>query len=278
MLKKGLVVLTFVFSILALMRPQLGFEWQEVKIKGLDILIAVDVSKSMLATDIKPNRLERSKLAIKDLLKKLQGDRVGLIAFSGTAFLQCPLTVDYSGFLLSLEDLNVNTIPYGGTSISSAIKKAIDGYKGGEEYKTLIIITDGEDHQGDPLRLAKEAKEKGIKIFCIGIGTKDGELITITDSSGKKRFLKDRAGNVIKSRLDEQVLKAITQETGGAYIRSSGADFGLDFIYENKLSSIEKRDNNLQMNKRYNERFQIPLFIAFIILAAEFCISDKRKI
>lgn len=275
--KKILIVLVFVFSILALMRPQMGFEWREIKRRGLDIMIAVDTSKSMLASDVKPNRLERSKFAIKDLIKKLQGDRVGLIAFSGTSFLQCPLTVDYGGFLLALEDLSTNTIPYGGTSVSSAIKKAIDGYEEGAKYKVLIIITDGEDHEGDSIKLAKEAEAKGIKIFCIGIGTKMGELIQITDSNGKKTFLKDREGKIVKSRLDEKVLKGIAKETGGAYIRSSGADFGFDFIYDNKLSFMEKRDIKSQMNKRYNERFQIPLFIAFIFLISEFCISDKRK-
>ncbi|MCU0651210.1 MAG: VWA domain-containing protein, partial [Candidatus Omnitrophica bacterium] len=155
--------------LIALARPQLGFRWQEVKRKGLDIIVAVDTSRSMLATDVRPNRLSRSKLALRDLTSRLKGDRIGLIAFSGSAFLECPLTVDYSGFLLSLDDLSADTIPKGGTSISSAIQEAVKSYSGGvKKYKVLIIITDGEDHEGDPLKAAEEAKKEGIIIYCIG--------------------------------------------------------------------------------------------------------------
>ncbi|MCM8797826.1 MAG: VWA domain-containing protein, partial [Candidatus Omnitrophica bacterium] len=149
--KQGLIIAFFSLAVFSLMRPQWGFKWQEIKRKGLDILVAVDVSKSMLAEDIKPNRLERTKLALGDFVKHLKGDRIGLIAFSGSAFVQCPLTVDYNGFLLSVGALDTNIIPKGGTSISSAIRQAIDSYEGGlKKYKVLIIITDGEDHEGDP--------------------------------------------------------------------------------------------------------------------------------
>ncbi|MBN3037891.1 MAG: VWA domain-containing protein [Candidatus Omnitrophica bacterium] len=272
------ILAVLVFSIIALLRPQWGFQWHEVKRKGLDILIAIDVSKSMLATDVKPNRLERSKLAVKDLIKKLKGDRVGLIAFSGTSFLQCPLTVDYGGFLLALNDLSVNTIPRGGTSISSAIGKAMQSYEGGQKkYKVLIIITDGEDHEGEPLNLARQAKDLGIKIFCIGIGTTEGDLIQVADEKGKKSFLKDEEGNVIKSRLNEKTLQEIAVTTGGTYVRSSGAQFGLELLYEEKLSKMEKREIKAQMNKFYYERFQIPLSIALLLLIIEPFISDNKK-
>ncbi len=276
--KSALIVAALIFSLLALMRPQWGFRWQEVKRKGLDILIAIDTSKSMLATDVKPNRLERSKLAVKDLIRKLKGDRIGLIAFAGTAFLQCPLTVDYNGFLLALNDLSVNTIPRGGTSISSAIKTALRSYEGGQkEHKVLIIITDGEDHEGDALASAREAKKEGVKLFCIGIGTAGGELIQLVDESGKRVFLKDKEGNVVKSRLNEHLLREIALTTGGAYVRSSGAEFGLDLLYEQKLSKMEKREIKVQMAKRYYERFQIPLALALILLAMEPLINDRRK-
>lgn len=278
-IKFVLIVFVLIFGVLALMRPQWGFQWQEVKRRGLDILIAIDTSKSMLATDVKPNRLERSKLAVKDLIKKLKGDRIGLIAFSGTAFSQCPLTVDYDGFLLSLNDLSVNTIPRGGTSISSAIKEALKSYEGGQDkYKILVVITDGEDHEGEILKLTEEAKKQNIKIFCIGIGTAEGELIQITDEAGKKTFLKDREGNVIKSRLNEQILQKIALTTGGMYVRSSGAEFGLDLIYEDRLSKMEKREIKAQMNKLYHERFQIPLVIALLLLVMEPFISDKKRL
>ena len=274
-----IIVLALIFSVIALMRPQWGFQWQEVKRRGLDILIAMDTSKSMLAADAKPNRLERSKLAVKDLIKKLRGDRVGLIAFSGTSFLQCPLTLDYEGFLLALNDLSVRIIPRGGTSISSAIRLAIDSFEGKQKkYKVLVVITDGEDHQGNAIEFAEAAKEEGIKIFCVGIGSTEGELIQLIDKAGKKTFLKDNQGNVIKSRLNEPVLQKIALTTGGAYVRSRGADFGLDLIYEEKLSKMEKKEIKAQMNKFYHERFQIPLVIALMLLAIEPLISDKKKI
>lgn len=277
-IKSAVIVAVLILGILTLMRPQWGFQWQEVKRRGLDILIAIDTSNSMLATDVKPNRLGRSKLAVKDLIKRLKGDRVGLIAFSGTAFLQCPLTVDYNGFLLALDDLGTTTIPRGGTSITSAIKVAMDTYEGGDKkYKVLVIITDGEDHEGDPVKLAEEAKKEGIKIYCIGIGTTEGELIQLVDRNGKRSFLKDREGNIVKSRLNERVLQRIALTTGGMYVRSSGADFGLELIYDERLSKMEKRDIKVQMSKFYHERFQIPLALALLLLLIEPLISDRRR-
>jgi len=278
-LKEILIISVFVFAYFSLMRPQWGFQWQEVRRKGLDVIIAIDTSKSMLATDIKPNRLERSKLALKDLVGRLKGDRIGLVAFSGTAFLQCPLTVDYGGFLLALSDLSVSTIPRGGTSISSAIKTAIDSFEeGGEnQFKALIIITDGEDHEGDPLAAAELAKKHRIKIFCVGIGTRDGELIRVRDKDGNRVFLKDREGNVVKSKLNEGILKRIALITGGIYVRSSGAEFGLDLIYDERLSKMEKRDIKAQMKKQFYERFQLPLLFALFLLLIEPVITDRKR-
>ncbi len=279
LIKSVLILGALILGMLALARPQWGFRWHQVKAEGMDILIAIDVSKSMLAYDVKPNRLERSKLAVKDLLRKLKGDRVGLIAFSGTAFLQCPLTIDYSGFLSALNDLSVDTIPRGGTSISTAIKKAMAGYEGGQKkYKVLVIISDGEDHEGNPIALAKEAKRENIKIFCIGIGTAEGELLQVAGEDGKKAFMKDKEGNVIKSRLNEEILQKIAVITGGSYVRSSGAEFGLDLIYEERLSKMEKREIKAQMSKLYQERFQIPLAVALVLLIIEPFISDKKKL
>jgi Ca-activated chloride channel family protein len=277
-LKVAFVILGVFMSYLSLMRPQWGFRWQEVKRVGLDIIIAIDTSKSMLAEDVKPNRLERSKLAIKDLVSKLKGDRIGLIAFSGSAFLQCPLTVDYAGFALTLDDLSVSIIPKGGTSISSAIREALSSYEGGmQKYKALIIITDGEDHEGDPLAAAKEAAKDGVKIYCIGIGTKEGELIPIRDDKGKIQFLKDRDGNTVKTHLDEKTLQEIALETGGSYVRATSSEFGLGVIYDKKLSEMERREVETKMHKSYTERFQIPLTAAFILLFFEPFITDRKR-
>jgi Ca-activated chloride channel family protein len=269
-LKTILIAASLFFIMIALVRPQLGFEWQDVKRSGLDILIAIDTSKSMLAEDVKPNRLERSKLAVKDLIKKLRGDRIGLIAFAGSAFTQCPLTVDYNGFMLSLDALDVNIIPKGGTSITSAVQSALDSFRGGaSKYKVLVIITDGEDHKGSTLEMAQKAKDAGIKVFTIGIGTKEGELIPIIDVSGNRSYLKDRSGNVVKTRLDESTLQEIALNTGGSYVKATNTEFGLDAIYEEKLSQMEKREIENKVVKKYHERFQIPLIIALLLLCIE---------
>lgn len=276
-IKAALIVSSVAFGLLSLIRPQWGFQWQEVKRRGLDIVIAIDLSKSMLASDVLPNRLERSKMAVKDLLKKVQGDRLGLIGFAGTAFLSCPLTVDYDGFLLALNDLDVQAMPRGGTSISEAIKLALKSYEGGErKYKNLIIITDGEDHEGNAQAAAEIARKEAVKVFCVGIGTMNGELVQVRDEQGNKTFLKDKDGNVVKSRLNEELLRQIALITGGTYVRSSGAEFGLEWLYEEKLSALEKREIQAKMSKLYIERFQIPLVLALFLLIIELCISEKK--
>ncbi|KJJ85734.1 von Willebrand factor type A domain protein [Candidatus Omnitrophus magneticus] len=266
------------FIIFGFLRPEWGFTWQEIRQEGVDILIALDTSKSMLAEDIKPNRLERSRLGIKDLIKKLSGDRVGLIAFSGTAFLQCPLTIDYNGFLLALGDVNINTIPIGGTAIGSAVDTAIKSYTAGKQKnKILIIITDGEDLEGGLERAARQAKANGITIYTVGIGTNEGEIIPVRDDSGKIIFQKGPDGEVIKTRLDETALQRLALDTGGMYVRSGGAEFGLDIIYEQRISKIEKEQFKTRKEKLYHERFQIFLIIAFILLSIEALIGERGK-
>ncbi|MBU1851079.1 MAG: VWA domain-containing protein [Candidatus Omnitrophica bacterium] len=277
-IKLIMIMAAILCVLIAFIQPQWGFKWQEVKKQGLDILIALDTSNSMLAEDVLPNRLARSKLAIKDLVKKLQGDRIGLIAFSGTAFLQCPLTVDYNGFLLSLQDIAVDTIPVGGTSLSRAIYTAVDSYEGGaKKNKILIIITDGEDLEGGVEESVMRARSAGITIYCVGIGTAEGELIPMMDARGKMTFLKDAAGDVVKTRLDEKMLQEAALDTGGIYVRSTGALFGLDLIYDRRLSKLEKEEFKSRMEKKYNERFQMPLWIALLLLLVEPLIGDRRK-
>ncbi|MCI4624898.1 MAG: VWA domain-containing protein [Candidatus Magnetoovum sp. WYHC-5] len=273
-----LILLCILFSTLALMRPQWGVHLEEVKRRGLDILIAVDSSKSMLASDVKPNRLERAKLAIKDLVERLNGDRVGLIGFAGRAFLFCPLTVDYNGFVLALNDLSVESIPVAGTSITSAVDEAIKLYSNSKlREKILILITDGEDHVGSAIEAAKKAMDKGINIYTVGIGTKDGELIKIIDKDGNTYFLKDKDGNVVISRLDEDTLKKMAEVSGGVYISARGADFGLDSIYQTKLSQMEKKELDTKMERLYDERFQVPLVLAVLFLLVDTLMSEAFK-
>jgi len=276
--KHVLLIAGVCFSVLALIRPQWGFQWQEIKRKGLDILVVIDTSNSMMTQDVKPNRLERTKFAVQDLIKKLRGDRIGLIAFSGEPFLICPLTVDYGGFQISLNDLDVSTIPRGGTNIAKAIDEAIKDYdETSSEYKAVIIITDGDNLEGDPKAAARKAKERGIKIYTVGIGSAEGELIRTRNAKGELVFLKDKKGNFVKSRLNERLLKEIALITGGVYVKASGSQFGLDLIYDRELSKFEKREIDVKMKKKYFERFQIPLGIAVILLMIETCVTTRKK-
>jgi Ca-activated chloride channel homolog len=277
-LKNILLIAVFLFSIFALVRPQWGYQWQEVKRQGLDIMLAVDTSKSMLTQDVKPNRLQRTKLAIMDLIRSLRGDRIGLVAFAGDAFVMCPLTTDYGGFLLSLNDLDTTIIPRGGTNVGSAIEEAMKGYdQSPAKYKAIVVVTDGDNLEGDPLAAAQKAKDKGIKIYCVGVGTKEGDLIRIKNDQGQWEFLKDENGNYVKSRLNENLLQRIAYTSGGAYVRSSGAQFGLDYVYSEHLAKMEKRDIEDKMQKKYFERFQIPLAMALLILVIDtFFVTRKN--
>jgi Ca-activated chloride channel family protein len=277
--KMALITAAAAFALVALARPQWGFEWEESKRVGLDILIAMDVSKSMLARDVKPNRLERSKFAVKDLVKKLNGDRIGLVAFAGTAFLQCPLTIDYNGFLLALDDLSTSTIPRGGTSISSAIAEAISTYKGADQkYKILVIITDGEELEDSAMKAAEEAARQGVKIYCVGVGTSEGELIPVTDERGDRAYLADKSGRVVKTALNEELLQKIALSTGGSYVRATSAEFGLSLLYDKSISKLEKHDIESKMRKHYQERFQIFLAVALLLLFVEPLFSERKRV
>ena len=273
-----LIFLAVIFCGVALMRPQWGFRWEEGKRSGLDILLAIDTSKSMLAEDVQPNRMKFAKGAVKDFIRQLKGDRIGLIAFSGSAFLICPLTTDYNGFILSLDSLDIDTVSKGGTSISSAIQEALRVFrKGSAKNKALVLLTDGEDHGGDPMVLANMAEEEGLKIFCLGIGTDEGELIPIIDQKGEKDFLKDRQGRVVKTHLGETLLEKISSLTGGGYARVRDGDSGLKRIYAERLSKMEKGEFEGPMRKHYREWFQIPLAIALTLLIVEHLIGRRRK-
>ncbi|MBF0511341.1 MAG: VWA domain-containing protein [Candidatus Omnitrophica bacterium] len=259
------------FMVAALSRPQWGFSERVVKRHGLDIMVVIDVSKSMLTQDVKPSRLERTKLAIKELIMKLNGaDHIGLIAFAGDAMLLCPFTYDYNGFLLSLDDLSVHSIPRGGTDMARAIEESIKAYKDmPDSDKAVVLVTDGEEEEGDALIAARRAHEKGIRIFTVGVGSAQGDLIQVPGADGQMEFLKDSKGDVVKSRLNEGLLQQIAYITGGAYVRSGSTQFGLDYLYERQLSKLKKHDNEEKMAKVYNERFQWPLTLALVLLLIE---------
>ena len=276
--KAVLVVAVVLFAALAMAQPRWGFEWREVKHKGVDVMVLLDVSKSMLTEDVRPNRLTQAKYAVQDLLGKLRGDRIGLIAFAGTAFVQCPLTVDYEAFRLTLKDADPRIIPRGGTAIGVAIRTALKAFEASEgRDRAIVLITDGEETEGDALTAADEAAKAGVKIYAIGVGTAEGELIPVREEGKPMDFLKDREGKVVKSRLDEETLKQLALKTGGIYVRSAAGDFGIDTIYDKGIAQLQRKEYEARLQKQYFERFQWPLGMAFALLALESFVSDRRK-
>jgi Ca-activated chloride channel family protein len=277
--KAALLVGAVLFAAIAMAAPRWGWEWRQVKRRGVDVFVLLDVSKSMLAEDLRPNRLTQAKFAVEDLVGKLEGDRVGLIAFAGTAFVQCPLTVDYEAFRLTLRETQTGTIPHGGTAIGLAIQTAARAFDAGEgRDRAIVLITDGEDTEGDPLAAAEEAASHGIHVYAIGIGTNEGELIPVGRDGGATEFLKDKEGQVVKTRLNEDLLRQIAQKTQGIYVRSGAGDFGIDTIYDKGITQLHREEYAARLQKKYFERFQWPLGIAFALLVVDSFVTDRRRI
>jgi Ca-activated chloride channel family protein len=263
----------------ALANPQIGTKLEEVTRQGVDIIIAVDVSKSMLAEDITPNRLEKAKHAIGRFLDLLEGDRIGLVAFAGMAHVQCPLTLDYSAAKLFLSVIDPALIPQPGTAIGEAIKSATKAFNAQErKHKVLILITDGEDHEADPLEATKEAGQQGVIIYTVGIGSPQGVPIPEYNQAGSQiGFKKDRQGSVVTTKLDIYTLQKIAFETGGKYYLASSSESELDEIYD-EITSLEKKELVSKQFSQYEDRFQIFLAIGFLLLVAEILIPERRKV
>ena len=262
----------------SLARPQWGFHWQEVKRRGLDILVVLDTSKSMLATDIKPNRIQQAKWGVRDLVKKLKGDRIGLVSFAGSSFLQCPLTIDYAAFLMTLDDVYVGIIPRGGTAIEQSLREAIKSFEEQTEAdRAIVLITDGEDHEGNPLNLVDELKKKNIRVYAVGVGTQEGELIPATDEGSATGFLKDREGNVVKTAMQEDVLERLAVGTGGTYVRSAPGDFGLDRVYDQGIAKLKRDERESRMVREYEDRFAWVLGVALGLLLAESLLAERAR-
>jgi Ca-activated chloride channel family protein len=261
-----------------LLRPRWGFHWEEIKRKGVDLLVAIDVSESMLAEDIKPSRLERAKREVTDLVNMLQGDRVGLIAFAGASFLECPLTLDYGAFKIFLDYLDTELIPVPGTAIGEAIQTAIRSFPMDRRAsKALILITDGEDHLGEAEKAAQAAKAKGIRIFTIGIGSKDGAPIPRRGGAGD--FKKDRKGQLVMSKLHETALQKIALTTGGSYVRSVSGDMDLKKIYEEEIrGKMEAGELKSTKKRHWEERFQWFLFGSILLFVLEAILPDRRHL
>src|ERR1041385_4165212 len=246
-LRLALMVAAVAGGVLALARPQWGFEWEEAKRRGLDIVVAVDTSRSMLAEDVRPNRLARAKLAALDLMKLARNDRLALAPFAGAAFLQCPLTLDEQAFRQSVEALDVGIIPVGGTALTDVIETARAAYKeDGANYKILVLFTDGEDHDSGAIEAAEKAAKTGMRIFTVGVGTPNGELLRVTDESGAASYIKDDKGKVVKSRLDEELLQKIAFATGGFYLPLRGAN-AMATLYDKGLAPLPKSETSARL-------------------------------
>ena len=275
----GMLLLGLSLALVSLAQPRWGYTFEDVKRKGLDLLIAVDTSRSMLSNDVQPNRIERVKLATQDLINELQGDRVGLIAFAGRAFLQAPLTIDYEAVMESINDLDTQTIPEGGTNISSAIDLATQSFgKSAVGNRALIIFTDGEELTGDAVKAAKAAADEGVRIFTVGVGTPQGSLIPIISENGETAFVKDSAGQVVKSKLDEKPLHEIAQATGGFYVHLENGPRTMQQIYNEGLAKMQAAEIDVRLSRRPIERYEWPLGAAVIALALSILIGERKRV
>ncbi len=274
-LKIALFMTAALFIVLSLLGPRWGFHWEEIKRKGVDIVIALDTSDSMLSKDVEPSRLERAKREVYDLIHMLRGDRVGLVVFSGGAFLQCPLTLDYGACLMLLEHIDTTVVPQKGTSLASAIDKAVEAFDDMQRSsKAIILISDGGNLAGDPVEAARRAMRKGIKIYAIGVG-REGEETPIPLNDGRLKYSR---GKMVTTRLEDKTLKDIALATGGVYVRSITGDLDLEKIYLKEIhEKMEKRELESTRRKRWEERFQWPLIVAVALLFAEALIGERRK-
>ena len=277
-LRFALQLLGLALAIVSLAQPRWGYTFEDVKRKGLDLLIAVDTSRSMLSNDVPPNRLDRVKLAIQDLIGQLQGDRVGLIAFAGRAFLQAPLTIDYDAVVEALNDLDTKTIPEGGTNISSAITLATQSFgKSAMGNRALVIFTDGEELSGDAVKTAKEAADAGVRIFTVGVGTPQGSLIPVTSDDGQTSFVKDSAGQVVKSKLDDKRLREIAQATGGFYLHLENGPRSMQQIQNEGLVKMQAAEMDVRLSRRPIERYEWPLGAALLALALSILVAERKR-
>lgn len=278
-LKAGLMVCSVTCCLLALARPQFGTKIETIKRQGFEIMVALDVSNSMLAEDVKPNRLIRAKHAIRSLMAQLEGDRIGLVVFAGAAFLQCPMTSDYSALELFLDGVDTETVGTQGTAISEALDVATRTFQQNQrEHKIVVLLTDGEDHQDDPITTAKKLSSQGIRVYAIGIGTPFGEPIPIKNTGGRvSGHKRDDAGSVVMSRLDENTLQQIALETEGAYYRSTLGEEEIQAIYHD-IAELEKSEFEAKEFTQYEERYQYVLAFALFFFILDTLINDRKVI
>ncbi len=262
--------------IIMLARPQFGSRLEEVRRQGVEVIIALDVSNSMLAEDIQPDRLTRAKQALSRLIDNLENDKIGLIVFAGDAYTQIPITTDYISAKMFLATIGPDMVPKQGTAIGAAIELGMRSFTPGEDKsKAMIIITDGENHEDDPVAKAGEASKAGIIIHTIGIGSSQGVPVPFY-VGGRKDYLKDKDNNTVITRLDEDILKKIAVNAGGNYVRASSSNLGLDEIF-GEIRQMKKQELESKMYTEYNDQFQIFAVLALVLLLTDFIIMDRKN-
>jgi Ca-activated chloride channel family protein len=277
-LKFFLFCLSIIFIIIGLANPQIGSKMEEVKREGVDLMIAIDLSNSMLAEDLQPNRLMRAKQSISRLIDRLDGDRIGLVVFAGDAYVQLPITTDYSAAKLFLSTINTNIVPTQGTAIGKAIELSINSFDvSNDQNKAIIIITDGENHEDDAIQKAKEAEDMGIFVHTIGMGSAEGGPIPIKNRYGTiTSYQKDKSGNTVITKLNEEMLKEIAANGGGSYIRANSTQSGLDALFK-EINKMEKKEIGSKVFTDYKDRFQWFLGIALLLLIIESLLRNTKN-
>ncbi|MCK4303492.1 MAG: VWA domain-containing protein, partial [Candidatus Eisenbacteria sp.] len=272
-----LLLLTCLFLILGAARPQRGTQYVKASRRGIDVLIALDLSESMLAEDLKPNRLLRARHEIGGIIDRLRGDRIGLVAFAGAAFVQCPLTLDYAAARMFLEFMGPDLIPEPGTSLAEALRVSTRAFDSdGDEFKALILISDGEDHAGEVEEAAREARRAGVRVFSVGIGSASGEPIPVRDSEGSiEGYKKDKSGKIILTRLNDDSLRRIAESTRGLYVRAGGT-LGLDRVMK-AIDQMDKKELEGGIRVLYEERYSYFLWPAIVLLLAQWWIPLRRR-
>ncbi len=270
-------MLAFGIMVLAVARPQFGTKAAEVKRKGVEMIIALDVSNSMMAEDIKPNRLENAKMAISRLVDQLENDKIGLIVFAGDAYIQMPITTDYQAAKLFLNSINTQIVPKQGTAIGSAIRLAMRSFTPeSQNSRAIVIITDGENHEEEALTAAKEAADAGIILHTIGIGSAQGVPIPLTSSDGQKDYRTDEKGQVIISKLNEELLSQIAETGKGIYVRATASQTGLKTILD-EMNKMEKKEIQMKVYAEYDEQFVYYAGFALFLLLLDFILNNRRN-
>ncbi|MCX6248401.1 MAG: VWA domain-containing protein [Bacteroidetes bacterium] len=271
-----LLMAAFAFLVVALAGPQTGSKMEKVQRKGIDVMIALDVSNSMLAEDIKPSRLERAKQSVSKLIDRLDGDRIGIIVFAGKAYNQLPITTDYGAAKMFLSAINTNIVPVQGTAIADAVDMATNAFGQSTHNKAIIIISDGEDHQGDVLEKTEAAAKKGIVVYTVGMGIPEGGPIPVYNGDIRTGYKKDRDGTTIITHLDESLLQRIASVGKGMYVRANNSEEGWQKVFDD-LDKIQKSELDSREFSDYEDRFQYFIGFCLLFLIFELFVFDKKN-